>query len=55
MATLEGEKDYKVDEIDRNQKESDGFESNSFRRNHDVKVCTNFPFFHYFLFNNIFL
>lgn len=32
-------------EIDRNQQESDGLDS--FRRNHNVKVCTHSPFFHF--------
>ena len=49
MATSEGEEDYEVDEIDKKQEESDGFESNSYRRNHNVKVCEQslfFPFFY---------
>ena len=55
MATSEGEEDYEVDEIDRKQEESDGFESNSYRKNHNVKVCKHSPFFHFFLSNNFFL
>ena len=55
MATQEGNEDYEVDEMDRNQEESDGFEANSFLRNHNVKLCTTSPFFYFFWFNNFFL
>ena len=53
--TSEKEEDHAVDKIDRNQEESDGFESKSLRTNHNVKVCTTSPFFYFFLFNNFFL
>ena len=53
--TSEKKEDHAVDKIDRNQEESDGFESKSLRTNHNVKVCTTSPFFYFFLFNNFFL
>lgn len=44
MAISEVKEDYDVDEI----------ESNSFRRNHNVRACTTSTFFYFFLLNNFF-
>ena len=51
MPRLERAEDSEEDDIDLKQEESDGFQSNSYRRNHNVKVCTHSPFFHFSIFS----
>ena len=47
MPRLERGEESEEEDIDLKEKESDGSRSNSYRRNHNVKVCTYSPFFHF--------